>query len=62
MNKGFLVMAQDIRGHFVIGKVFIDKEKAKKYEEYLKEIGCSKPMGEESRYIDIVETFEVEIE
>lgn len=33
--KGYLVLAEDIRGHFCLGRVFLNQEKADKYCEYV---------------------------
>lgn len=32
---GYLVIAEDIRGHFCLGRVFVNREKADKYCEYV---------------------------
>lgn len=62
MGKAYLVFAQDMRGHFVIGKAFSTLSKAQEYETYLNDIGLTKPMGKEMRFIDDVEIHEIEID
>lgn len=62
MKKGFLVYSQDMRGHYVIGKVFLNKEKADAYAKELEDIGFTKPMGVDSRFIEFAEVVEIEID
>lgn len=33
--KGYLVIAEDIRGHFCLGRVFLNQKKADEYCEYV---------------------------
>ena len=61
MNKGYLVLALDIRGHFVSAKVYANYNKALEYKAYLNN-NSSKPVGDEMSYIDDVEIFEIEID
>lgn len=62
MKKGYLVFAQDMRGHFATGKVFMDLEKAQEYEKYLNTEGYGRCMGPELRFVDDVDLVEIEIE
>lgn len=58
--KSYAVIGFDSRGHYVIGKVFEDKKAANKYFRYLNSELVGKMTGEELRYLDYVELYEMD--
>lgn len=61
MIKGYLVLALDNRGHFVIAKAFTNHSRSLDYEAFLNN-NISRPMGDEMRYIEDIEVFKIEID
>ena len=52
--KRYVVIGFDIRGHYLIGKVFEDKNAANEYFPYLNDDLTGNMIGEELRYLDYV--------
>ena len=58
--KKYVVIGFDSRGHYVIGKVFEDKNAANEYLRYLNHELSGKMVGEELRILDYVELYEMD--
>lgn len=58
--KRYVVIGFDIRGHYVIGKVFEDTNAAKEYFHYLNNELVGKIIGGEHHHLEYAEMYEMD--